>query len=223
MENEIQTIKEIKKKIKDFEKSDIDKTKTKKLKFYEFNDFLNVSEKIEEYLSDFTDEIEKLLPSDVDKQSINFLLYELLINVYKHSKFRNAHIEINNDENITILIHDDGIGIPKSFKDAKIKCSNDGKAIFYAVNGKTTDKEKFNLHGRGLNSTARITTLGFEGKMIISSGNGTCKITKNGINIIQNKTFIDGTFILLRINNKKIDNLYEYLKFEKINEEVEHD
>lgn len=45
MENEIQTIKEIKKKIKDFEKSDIDKTKTKKLKFYEFNDFLNVSGK----------------------------------------------------------------------------------------------------------------------------------------------------------------------------------
>lgn len=121
MENEIQTIKEIKKKIKDFEKSDIDKTKTKKLKFYEFNDFLNVSEKIEEYLSDFTDEIEKLLPSDVDKQSINFLLYELLINVYKHSKFRNAHIEINNDEIITILIHDDGIGIPRSFKDAKIE------------------------------------------------------------------------------------------------------
>ena len=179
--------------------------------------------KIEEYLSDFTDEIEKLLPSDVDKQSINFLLYELLINVYKHSKFRNAHIEINNDEIITILIHDDGIGIPRSFKDAKIEYSNDGKAIFYAVNGKTTDKEKFNLHGRGLNSTARITTLCFEGKMIISSGNGTCKITKNGINIIQNKTFIDGTFILLRINNKKIDNLYEYLKFEKINEEVEHD
>jgi hypothetical protein len=220
MENHILTNKELNRVIKKFKNEDIDKSKTKKLKFYEFDDFLNVSEKIEQYLSDFTDEIEKMLPADVDKQSIDFLLYEVLINVYKHSKFKNAYVEIDNNEIISILIYDDGIGIPGSFKEAGIKCESDGKAIYDAINGKTTDKEKFNLHGRGLNSTARITTLGFEGNMTISSGNGTCIATKNGVKIIQNRTFIDGTFILLQINNKKIDNIYNYLKYEKINVEA---
>lgn len=51
----------------------------KKLKFYEFDDFLIVSEKIEEYLSEFTDKLENILPENADIQSINFLLYEILI------------------------------------------------------------------------------------------------------------------------------------------------
>lgn len=227
MENDIFNEKyEIKKKIKELEKTEINKFKiTKKLKFYEFNDFLNVSEKIEEYLSGLTDEIENFLPNDIDIQSIDFLLYEVLINAYKHSKFKNAYVQINNDKNLHILIHDDGIGIPGSFKEAKLNYNTDGEAIFEALNGKTTDKEKYNLHGRGLNSTARITTLGFEGKMLISSGNGLCLVTKRGIDIKENENFINGTFILLQINNKKIDNIYKYLKYVRINKikEVEHD
>lgn len=218
--------KEIKKKIKELEKIENCKLKiTKKLKFYEFSDFLNVSDKIEEYLSDLTDEIENFLPKDVDRQSINFLLYELLINTYKHSKFKNAYVQISIDENFHILVYDDGIGIPGSFREANMNYNVDGEAIFEALNGKTTDKEKFNLHGRGLNSTARITTLGFKGRMLISSGNGLCIASKNGIDIKENENFIDGTFILLQINNNKIDNIYNYLKYVRINaiKEVEHD
>ncbi|MBQ2654481.1 MAG: hypothetical protein IJF83_13075 [Methanobrevibacter sp.] len=111
------------------------------MKFYEFSDFLNVSDKIEEYLSDLTDEIENFLPKDVDRQSINFLLYELLINTYKHSKFKNAYVQISIDENFHILVYDDGIGIPGSFREANMNYNVDGEAIFEALNGKTTDKE----------------------------------------------------------------------------------
>lgn len=213
----------VKKKIEELKNSN-EKT-TKKLKFFEYSDFLNVSEKIEEYLSDLTDEIENSLPMDIDSQSINFILYEVLINTYKHSKFKNAYVQIDNNENLNIIIYDDGIGIPGSFKEANLHFDDDGKAIFEALNGKTTDKEKYNLHGRGLNSTARITTLGFEGQMIISSGNGLCLVTKSGINIQENENKLNGTFILLQINNKKIDNIYKYLKYEIINtiNEVEHD
>ena len=145
----------------------------KKLKFYSFNDFLNVSDKIEDYLSELTDEISKILPKNVDIQSIDFLLYEILINIYKHSKFENAYIQFeitNNEDMIEIYIIDDGIGIPGSFKDASFNYKKDSEAIYDAVNGKTTDKEKYNLHGRGLNSSARITTLGFGGEMLIASG-----------------------------------------------------
>ena len=110
---------------------------------------------------------------------------------------------INIKRNLDIFIYDDGIGIPGSFKEANMNFNNDGEAIFESLNGKTTDKEKFNLHGRGLNSTARITTLGFEGEMLIFSGNGMCLVTKNGIDIRKNENSINGTFISLQINNKK--------------------
>ena len=216
----------IKKKIKELEQIEIDELKiTKKLRFYEFADFLNVSDKIEEYLSKLTDEIENFIPEYIDTQSINFLLYELLINTYKHSKFKNAYVQIRIDKNLDILICDNGIGIPGSFKDSKLNYSTDSEAIFEALNGKTTDKEKYNLHGRGLNSTARITTLGFEGKMLISSGKGLCLATKKGIIIRENENVMGGTFILLQLDNNKINNIYTYLKFEKINaiKEEKHD
>lgn len=195
----------------------------KKLKFYEFDDFLIVSEKIEEYLSEFTDKLENILPENADIQSINFLLYEILINVYKHSKFKNSFVEIDNYETLDITIYDDGIGIPQSFKEANLEYNGDSESIFEAVNGKTSDKEKYNLHGRGLNSTARITTLGFEGKMFIFSGTGACLITKDGIKLLENKESVPGTFILLQINNKKVDNIYNYLKYEVIHKEGNHE
>lgn len=192
----------------------------KKLKFYEINDFLNETTNIEEYLSKFTDIIINILPENSDLQSINFLLYEILINIYKHSKFKNAYIQINtsnNSQNIELCIIDDGIGISGSFNDASIDYENDCEAIFEAVNGKTTDKEKYKLHGRGLNSSARVTTLGFNGEMLIASGTGICLINSEGIQTCKNKYKINGTFIILKIVNKKIDNIYDYLKYEKIN------
>ncbi len=225
MENIVFNV-DLKGKIKEFENMETNKVKiTKKLKFYEFDDFLNVSDRIEEYLSELTDEIENFLTKDIDVQSINFLLYELLINTYKHSKFKNAYVQIDIERNLNIMIYDDGIGIPGSFKEANIDFDNDGKAIFEALNGKTTDNEKFNLHGRGLNSTARITTLGFKGEMVIFSGNGACLVTENGIDIQKNENSINGTFISLQMNNRKIDNIYEYLKYVRINQikEVEND
>ena len=113
--------------------------KIKELKHYSFNDFNKVSEKIDEYLSTFTNQILKFLPKDADIQSIDFMLYELLVNIYKHSKFENAYIQIINesDEDINICIFDNGIGIPKSFEDASIPSENDREALFDSINGKT--------------------------------------------------------------------------------------
>lgn len=207
-------------------RSKIDKILTKnllnikKLKFYKFSDYINVSDKIENYLSKFTDDIKEQFPNEIDTQSIDFLLYELLINIYKHSKFKNAYLQIkkeDNNKNINICIFDNGIGIPNSFKENLINFPNDCEALYESINGKTTDKEKYNLHGRGLNSAGRITALGFEGEMLIASGKGICTITKEGAKTYFNHNPIYGTFIILRIPYKKIDNIYEYLKYKKIN------
>lgn len=191
--------------------------KIKELKYYKFDDFYNVSDEIEEYLSTFIDESITLLPPDIDYQSVYFLLYEILINVYKHSKFDDAYLQIIiHSENIDICIFDNGIGIQGSFKESSIDSKNDYEAIFDAINGKTTDKEKFVIHGRGLNSTVRLTTLGFDGEVLIASGKGACEITKEGAEPYLNDNAIIGTFVILRIKNKKINNIYEYLKYENI-------
>ena len=198
--------------------------KIKELKYHQFNNFLNVSDDIEYYLSDFIDDAINLIPQTSDYQSIYFLLYEILINVYKHSKFSNAYLQIlvyNDEENIDFCIFDNGIGIPGSFKESSIYSGNDSEAIFEAINGKTTDKEKYVIHGMGLNSTARLTTLGFEGEMLIVSGKGVCEITKNGAKTYLNTHEIIGTFVIIRIKNKKVDNIYEYLKYKKIDKNIE--
>ncbi len=192
--------------------------KIKEIRYWKFSDFNRVSEKIDEYLSNFTNETIQLLPPEIDAQSVDFLLYEILINVYKHSKFKNAYLQIitHDNENIDICIFDNGIGIPKSFEESSIEFINDSEAIFDAINGKTTDKEKYGLHGRGLNSATRITTLGFDGEMLIASGFGVCVVSSKGANTYSNSHEIKGTFVILRIKNKKVNNLYEYLKFNKI-------
>lgn len=198
----------------------------KELKYFKYKDFTKISDKIDEYLSELTDEIMDLLPQDIDVQSIDFLLYELLINIYKHSKFENAYLQIHclpDNQNICICIYDNGIGIPGSFKEANIESINDFEAIYDAINGKTTDKEKYELHGRGLNSTVRITTLGFNGEILIASGKGICMITENGAKTYSNKNTIKGTKVILKIPNKKVDNIYEYLKHENINKIKEDD
>ena len=196
----------------------------KELKYFKFKDFTKISDRIDEYLSEFTDEIIELLPEEIDAQSIDFILYELLINVYKHSKFENAYLlvpTLKNNENFCICIYDNGIGIPGSFKEAGMESINDCEAIYEAINGKTSDKEKYGLHGRGLNSTVRITTLGFNGKILIASGKGICLISEKGAETYSNNNTIKGTLIILKIQNRNINNIYEYLKHENINKNKE--
>ena len=80
-------------------------------------------------------------------QSVNYILYEILRNIYKHSKFKNAYIQINyyrTIQNFDICIIYDSIGIPGSFSESAINYEQDDERIYNAINGKTTDKEKFN-------------------------------------------------------------------------------
>ena len=53
--------------------------------------------------------------------------------------------------------------------------------------------------------------------MLISSGFGICEIKSNGARLYLNENQINGTFIILKITNKKVDNIYDCLKYEKIN------
>ncbi len=113
---------------------------------------------------------------------------------------------------IDICIIDDGIFIPGSFEESNIKVINDSETIFEAINGETTDKEKYALHGRGLNTSVSITTLGYGEEMLIASRDGTCTITKEGVKLWDDLSFIEGTFVTLRANTNKIKNIHNYTK-----------
>lgn len=196
------------------EKSSQNTIPLRKLKKFSGNYFQS-SDAIEDYLSSLTDEIVDLIDVPVDIQSFNLLLYEMLNNIYKHSKFNNAYIlcqKYPRVNTIDICIIDDGVTIPGSFEESNMDIINDSEAIFEAINGKTSDKENYNLHGRGLNTSASITTLGYGGEMLIASRNGTCTITKKGVKLYDDSLFINGTFITLRVNTNRINNIYEYTK-----------
>ncbi|MBE6500392.1 MAG: hypothetical protein E7Z80_07625 [Methanobrevibacter thaueri] len=188
----------------------------RKLRTFHYNDYFQVADNIELYLSDLTDEIVRLIHSSVDAQSVNVLFYEMLTNIYKHSHCNNAYIlcqKYPTVNTIDICIIDDGISIPGSFEQEGIDFIDDSEAIYDAINGKTADKEKYALHGRGLNTTANITSLGFGEEMLIASRNGVCTVNKRGVRTWKkNMPYIDGTFVTLRINTNKIKNIYEYIK-----------
>lgn len=176
-----------------------------KLKNFQKN-YFQITDDIESYLSDLTDEIVDLINLNIDIQSFNLLFYELLNNIYKHSKFNNAYVlcyEYSQANMVDICIIDDGISIPGSFEESNIKVINDSEIIFEAINGGTTDKEKYGLHGRGLNTIVSIITLGYGEEMLIASRSGTCTITQDGVKLCDDSLFIRGTFVALRINTNK--------------------
>lgn len=187
----------------------------RKLKTFNFTDYFQVADKIELYLSDLTDEIIGLIPLSLDLAGMNILLYELLTNIYKHSKCDNAYILCQWYPNVQladVCIIDDGISIPGSLEETGEFFDEDAEAIFNAINCTSSDKEDYGLHGRGLNTSAAIASLGFREEMLISSRDGTCIIDEKGITLYKNVPYIQGTFISLRVNTNKIRNIHEYTK-----------
>lgn len=92
----------------------------RKLKEFHYSDYFQVTDKVEMYLANLTDEIVGLISPNLDSQSIDVLFYEMLTNIYKHSKCDNAYILCQKYPNVNIVdicIIDDGITIPGSFEE----------------------------------------------------------------------------------------------------------
>ncbi len=159
---------------------------------------------------------------NLDEAGVNLIVYEMLTNIYKHSEFNNAYIlcqKYPKANKLDICMIDDGVTIPGSFENYNVTFINDTEAIFDAINGKTTDKEHYQLHGRGLNTTASIASLGFGEEMLIASRNGVCTVNPKGVKLwYKNMPIIHGTFITVRVNTNNI-NAQTYAKrriFKKI-------
>ena len=188
----------------------------RQLKRFPFTNYMHNPDIIEGYLDELTNEILSLIPLDLDSNGTNLLLYELLTNIYKHSRFKNAYIlcqKYPNINKVDVCIIDDGVTIPGSLEEVGNYYEDDSDAIFNAINGATSDKEKYELHGRGLNTSVSIASLGFGEEVLIGSRRGFCTINKRGVRL-WNKglPLIEGTFISLRINTNKIKDITNYTR-----------
>ncbi|MDR3291503.1 MAG: hypothetical protein LBT10_05060 [Methanobrevibacter sp.] len=191
--------------------------------------FEELPPKMTEYeIANFAENIRNKLLSDVEKQPFEFLIYEFLINIYDHSKFKNGYTLTQKYPNIKVIdacLIDDGVSIPGNFESAGFEFEDDAEAILESINGKSTrvDDESIdgiyeeNISGRGLNSTTQLVTLGFDEDMLIASRKGLCYINSKGANLFNiDEKFIKGTYVSIRINERKLENFYECMGYKKI-------
>ena len=104
--------------------------------------------------------------------AFNFVIDELIDNIYEHSYFNNACVMAQSYHMkgfSEISIFDDGISIPGSFKYHGIECRSDAYAISRAINGIST---KSQTRGYGLNCSTDMYVDGVGAEVLIVSGNG---------------------------------------------------
>ena len=145
----------------------------------------------------------------------NYLIGELIDNVYEHSEFSTACVMAQkyiNKRFVEISILDDGISIPGCFEKHDADFSDDCIAIASALNGKST---KDDARGFGLGSSVKLYVDGLDGELLLVSRNGALyknRDTERGYNTgIAYQ--LQGTLISIRVPYPvlQIDNIYDYI------------
>ena len=145
----------------------------------------------------------------------NYLIGELIDNVYEHSEFSTAWVMAQkyiNKRFVEISILDDGISIPGCFEKHDAYFSDDCIAIASAINGKST---KDDGRGFGLGSSVKLYVDGLGGELLLVSRNGALYKNRDkefGYNT-GNAYQLHGTLISIRVPYPvlQIDNIYDYI------------
>ncbi|KXS42317.1 MAG: hypothetical protein AWU58_1499 [Methanohalophilus sp. T328-1] len=148
------------------------------------------------------------------QDAFNYMIGELIDNIYQHSQFENASIMAQRYEKlgfVEITIYDDGLSIPFCFEKHDISIHNDCQAIEEAIKGRSTKSDE---RGYGLATTTNLYVNGCNAQFFIVSRNGAwhkSKIDETFYNTEGLYTF-SGTLVSLRIPypiNKV--NIYDYI------------
>lgn len=116
------------------------------------------------------------------KNAFNFLIGELIDNIYQHSEFTNASVMAQRYERkgfTEISIFDDGISIPTCFENHGLYSTYDAESIQKAVNGVSTKDE---TRGFGLNTSVNLYVNGVGGSFLLVSRNGVLYMTNDNYN-----------------------------------------
>jgi hypothetical protein len=145
----------------------------------------------------------------------NYLIGELIDNVYEHSEFSTAWVMAQkyiNKRFVEISILDDGISIPGCFEKHDAYFSDDCIAIASAINGKST---KDDGRGFGLGSSVKLYVDGLGGELLLVSRNGALyKNRDKELGYTTGNAYqLHGTLISIRVPYPvlQIDNIYDYI------------
>ena len=145
----------------------------------------------------------------------NYLLGELIDNVYEHSEFSTAYVMAQkyiNKRFVEISILDDGISIPGCFEKHDAPFSDDYIAIASAINGKST---KDDARGFGLGSSVKLYVDGLGGELLLVSRNGVLYKNKDKELVYNTESAhqLHGTLISIRVPYPvpQIGNMYDYI------------
>lgn len=141
--------------------------------------------------------------------AVDYLVYELTDNIYRHSDFEQAFIMAQTypTKNFTeICFFDDGISIPGNFSRCGLKFEDDADAIQKALEGTSTQGE-FNHRGWSLNDILNMFTKDSNGELFIASREGAIYLSNVESNLypLKDKYRIDGTLVSIRIPKVNID------------------
>lgn len=137
--------------------------------------------------------------------AFNFLMNELIDNIYTHSEFTNACVMAQQYKAkgfVEISIHDNGITIPSCFEKHGIEFSGDCDAIQKAISG-TSTKDK--TRGFGLNRTIKMYTddVNDIAEFLLVSRNGAIYKNKNDTGkfySLKEPSTLHGTLISIRLS-----------------------
>lgn len=149
---------------------------------------------------------------------------ELISNIYDHTPMEKGlsnygytySQEYPLSKKLDICVLDDGLSIPGRFERNGFNFDNDCEAIYEAVNGLTTAKNKFvESRGLGLRSTINLVVEGNEGSVLLVSRNG-CLHIKSKDNYkyydLDNNNIFKGTLVSVRLNDYQVQNFHELIE-----------
>lgn len=124
--------------------------------------------------------VSKLLSDDdIRTNGVALPLTELLDNVSEHSKCEHGLVTLQyykQKQKLDMCVVDDGISIPGSYDEHKIKYDDDADAVCKALEeGKSTKREfgsESRKRGTGLRTVSNIVCDGLDGKLLVVSGKG---------------------------------------------------
>jgi len=152
------------------------------------------------------------------ENAFKYMVNEMVTNIYEHSKFNNAYTmaqKYPNKQFLEVCFYDDGIGIPGSFKKAKIEFDSDKETIMKAVEGtstKETTSTESPKRGYGLSRNLKLIKDKFNGEMLIVSNSGAFHLheQKQYKYDLSKKYILAGTLVSYRYKFPVMDvNIYD--------------
>jgi hypothetical protein len=164
------------------------------------------------------DEVFELFQNLSGYQVIEYLIHELVDNIYEHSEFSSALVigqKDSSNELVKLGFFDNGITIPENIRRNTNISKGPDDCIYEAINGLST--KKIEGRGKGLPSSIKLCTKMHKGEFLVVSGKGIIHINENNqlrkFSPNESRFFLDGTLISLRYPIKEnIADFYEYVE-----------